>query len=137
MLHRGRAVTTDEVLRGYLFEDEKNSYILVSDNTPVPRSGSRHGAIRYYLVDKNSVGAFTGMTDKNGKMVFQKDFVRWEEVIYQVFFQDGAFGIEKDKAFIPLMNLRKPVTAEGPDGEEIILCYDIFFEMVPEKEIIG
>ena len=46
-----------------------------------------------FFVDTETVGQFTGKHDKNGKMIFEKDKIKWagEDTIYVVEFEGGSF----------------------------------------------
>jgi uncharacterized phage protein (TIGR01671 family) len=46
------------------------------------------------LVDPESVGQFTGLTDRDGTKIFEGDLVYssfWNPSTYEVFFEDGEF----------------------------------------------
>lgn len=86
-------------------------------------------------VDPKTVGQFTGLTDKNGKKIFEGDMFRMDEDdIAVVIFKDGCFRLE-------IHGMCGTYTESGFDecggGYGIIECDPIDWYYISDMEVIG
>ena len=107
ILFRGKRIDNEQGVEGY--------YICLNGAEPLHIIVDKHG--QYHRVDQESVSEFCGLTDKNGKKIFEGDivtglFLFGMIVKAVVAFQDGAFGlkwyrgeVEEFNAFTSICNV--------------------------------
>ena len=90
ILFRGKRICNGKMMFGSLFCCNDGDCYIVADD--FHRS--------HYRVEPETVGQFTGLTDKNGKKIFEGDIVEVNHDTYpgargEVFFRNGSFMLKK------------------------------------------
>jgi uncharacterized phage protein (TIGR01671 family) len=130
ILFRGKRVDNGEWVEGFLViaedtfkpDDEKTCFILEADVSYFGH-GEFSGVER---VDPETVGQFTGLTDKNGKKIFEGDIVtmpayaggKHKAVVY---FKSGKFAVDgSNYSFKDIAPKRMEVIGNIHDNLELL-----------------
>lgn len=72
-------------------------------------------------VDKETIGQFTGLHDKNGKDVYENDLVLVNGQIYEVVYVKGMFAIGiKGCGYLPLKNVIFEIIGNIYDNKDLL-----------------
>ena len=97
ILFRGKRIDNGEWVEGAFLNDRDGAFYIcpaVSDIS-YGDSGNRRRIGCWYKIGQSTVGQFTGLTDKNGKRIFEGDILSLRTGRpHVVRFEDGAFVLE-------------------------------------------
>ena len=71
ILFRAKRVDTGEWAQGWFYEDE----------TGIPMIGPKDGVGSYAVVDRDTLGQFTGSFDINGNRIWEGDIIRLDSML--------------------------------------------------------
>lgn len=126
VIFRGKRTDNGEWVYGIPTKDELGETVIVENVFECGEYDCR-GA-ECLCVDENSIGQYTGLTDKNGRKIFEGDIVRGQflferEILSVVAFKDGAFGLEWNRgkakefsAFTSMCNIEYEIIGNIYDG---------------------
>ena len=129
ILFRGKTLIDNEwVIGAGVYKSEGDTWIITDDVTRTESRGTGSDAII-----PETVGQYTGLTDKNGKKIFEGDIVagavHWLERMKNgvVAFRDGSFGliwyrgeVEQFNPFTSMCNVEYEVIGNIHDNPELL-----------------
>ena len=133
ILFRARRINTEEWVEGFYVHIPCGRFLCDEHLIQTVEEDGRIGLL--CTVYEHTVGQFTGLTDKNGKRIFEGDMFRMDDdAISVVIFKDGCFRLETH-------GLCGAWTESGFDecggGYGVIECEPIDWYYIHDCEVIG
>lgn len=127
IIFRGKRLDNGEWVEGYFCHCIRE---LNGGKTYLAIQQTDDNSLFFREVDPDTIGQYTGLTDKNGRKIFEGDIVRGRflferEILSVVTFKDGAFGLEWNRgkakefsAFTSMCNIEYEVIGNIYDNPD-------------------
>ena len=104
ILFRGKRIDNGEWVEGYLVETRHNTYhdgyrIIDKDGINYDELDYYEPSFMSYVIDKDTICQYTGLTDKNGHKIWENDILKYE--------WDGKVKIDVIKYEAPMFTYSK------------------------------
>ena len=133
ILFRGKRIDNREWVYGLLLETPIREYREYGSNFYIVRGYAEHNDDGWhflsYLVDEQTISQYTGLTDKNGKKIFEGDIMpvweQGEEYNYKVIYNGDCFMLsmlDSEQGSYPLStkNVMSEVIGNIHDNPELL-----------------
>ena len=133
ILFRGKRIDNREWVYGLLLETPIREYREYGSNFYIVRGYAEHNDDGWhflsYLVDEQTIRQYTGLTDKNGKKIFEGDIMpvweQGEEYNYKVIYNGDCFMLsmlDSEQGSYPLStkNVMSEVIGNIHDNPELL-----------------
>lgn len=121
ILFRGKQIEDGKWAEGFLSKDRD-----MSEHPAIPKIAIEWevgGLLMRSFIDTATVGQYIGITDKNGKKIFEGDIVKWNDKLYEVAYitKYARFAGRRPRTVFSIFDLaRSEVIGNIHDNPELI-----------------